>query len=213
VYITLGCIGCRLLSLANLNMNLPLTQYDLLQSIAVETARMSHPGSMSRGKKPVVSEGTKAALEIYFRDGFPMDSVWNSARMIAANYETWHMSRVNEIAAHIATNVSTHNVAASVASKFLNTFMHQLMKYENARALFACLHLPLDARVFAKLLRIRTPILTPLRDTFSRSPYSLPYEQQLLVQGALWHFITELNARPGAEFQLTSRIELNRLWL
>ena len=174
---------------------------------------MSYPGSMSRGKKPVVGEGTKAALEAYFRDTFPMQSVWNLAPTIAPNYDTWHTSRVNEIAAHIATNVSMHNVAASVAAKSLNTFMHQLMKYENARSLFTCLHLPLDARVFAKLLRIHSPSLTPLRDTFSRSPYSLPYEQHVTVQGALWRFIAELNARPGAGFQLTSRIELNWLWL
>ena len=168
---------------------------------------------MSRGKKPVVSEGTKVALEAYFRDAFPMKPVWNSAQAIATKYDIWHANRVSEIAAHIAEKVSTYNVAASVAAKFLNTFMHQLMKYENARPLFTCLYLPLDARVFAKLRRIHSPSLTPLRDTFSRSPYSLPYEQHSAIQGALWRFIAELNARPGARFQLTSRIELNWLWL
>lgn len=194
-------------------MKLPLTQHDLLRRIAVETARMSYPASMSRGRKPIVGRGTKATLEAYFRDIFPMDEVWDAAPTIALNYDAWHSSRVHDIAAHIAENVSAHNVQESVAAKFLNTFMHQLMKYASARPLFTCLHLPLDARIFAKLLRIRSPSLTPLRDTFARSPYSLPYAQHATVQVALWQFIAELNARPGADFQITSRIELNWLWL
>lgn len=194
-------------------MILPLTQHDFLQRIAVETARMSYPGSMSRGIKPVVSEGTKAALEVYFRDKFPIDALWTSASAVALDYENWHATRVHEIAACIAQNVSAHNVQASVAAKFLNTFMHQLMKYENARPLFNCLHLPLDARVFGKLLRIHTPSLIPLRDTFARSPYSLPYDRHMAVQSALYQLIAEFNSRPGAGFRLKSRIELNWLWL
>jgi hypothetical protein len=185
----------------------------LLQRIAVETARMSYPGAMSRGKKPVVAGGTKAALEGYFRDAFPIAAVWDTAPTLALSYDVWHNDRVNEIAAHIGPRVSAHNVQASVAAKFLNTFMHQLMKYQEARPLFNCLHLPLDARVFSKLLRIHSPSLTPLRTTFERSPYSLPYQGHATVQASLWRFVTELNARPSVGFQLTSRIELNWLWL
>jgi hypothetical protein len=142
-----------------------------------------------------------------------MATVWDTASAIALNYDAWHSARVNEIAAHIATNVSTHNVRESVAAKFFNTFMHQLMKYEQARPLFTCLHLPLDARVFDKLRRIRFPSHTSLRATFIRSPYALPYAQHLTVQAALWQFVAELNARSDAGFRVTSRIELNWLWL
>lgn len=194
-------------------MALPLTREDLLQRIAVETARMSYPGSMSRGRKPVVAEGTKAALQDYFQDVFPIAAVWSTAPEIAPQYDAWHKDRVNEIAAYIGPNISVHNVQASVAAKFLNTFMHQLMKYQEARPLFTCLHLPLDARAFGKLLRIRSPSLTPLRATFKSSPYSLPYQEHAKIQTALWEFIAELNARPNAGFQLASRIELNWLWL
>ena len=194
-------------------MTLPLARQDLLKLIAVETARMSYPGSMSRGRMPVVAEGTKAALEGYFRDAFPIAAVLDNAPTLALNYDVWHNDRVNEISAHIGPRVSAHNVQASVAAKFLNTFMHQLMKYQEARALFSCLHLPLDARVFSKLLRIRSPNLIPLQSTFRRSPYSLPYPEHATVQTALWRFVAELNARPSVGFQLTSRIELNWLWL
>jgi hypothetical protein len=191
----------------------PITRKDLFRCIAVETARMSYPGSMSRGKKPVVSKGTKKALEGYFKDAFPIENVWNDAPTIARDYDSWHKSRVDEIVTVIRGHVSRHNVPCSVAAKFLNTFMHQLMKYEQGRPLFTCLQLPLDARVFGKLLRIKSPYLTPFRETFRNSPYSLPYKQHTAVQAALWQFITELNARPNAGFKLMSRIELNWLWL
>lgn len=194
-------------------MTIPLARNDLLQRIAVETAKMSYPGSMSRGIRPVVSGGTKAALQAYFESTFPIAAVWDNAQTIALDYDAWHSARVNEIACHIGRNVSAHNVRESVAAKFLNTFMHQLMKYEEARPLFARLHLPLDARVFSQLLRICTPSLVPLRTTFECSPYSLPYTQHGVVQAALLKFIAELNDRPGAGFRLTSRIELNWLWL
>lgn len=194
-------------------MPLPLTRSEFLKNIAVETARMSYPGSMSRGKRPVVSKGTKATLERFFRDEFPMNDVWGKAATIAADYDGWHRDLVNGIATCIEPHVSAHNVGQSVAAKFLNTFMHQLMKYESARPLFNCLHLPLDARVFSKLRRIRSPSLMPLRNTFAGSPYSLPYERHEIVQDALWPFLDDLNSRRGAGFQLTSRIDLNWLWL
>jgi len=34
----------------------------------------------------------------------------------------------------------------------------------------------------------------------------------MFIQNRLWDFIDELNRRPGMEFRLTSRIELNLLW-
>lgn len=194
-------------------MSLPHTRKDLLQRIVVETARMSYPGSMSRGTRPVVTGGTKALLETYFEKHFPIAVVWDAASTIALDFDAWHTERVSEIANHIGANVSNHNVRESVASKFLNTFMHQLMKYEEARPLFSCLHLPLDARVFNQLRRISSPSLTSVSEEFKCSPYSLPYTKHGEIQTALLEFIAELNNRPDVGFQLTSRIELNWLWL
>jgi hypothetical protein len=194
-------------------MAIPRTQSDLLRCIAVETARMSYPGSMSRGIKPVVSGGTKAEVEGYFRDRFPIRGIWSSADVIAKNYDNWHRDRVDELAHHISSRVPPHNVAASVAAKFLNTFMHQLMKHEHARPLFRSLHLPLDARVFRALLPISSSSLSPLRELFEQSPYTLPYSRHGAIQEGLWRFVQELNERPHTDFRLTSRIELNWLWL
>lgn len=174
---------------------------------------MSYPGSMSRGKKPVVAKGTKAELEKYFALSFPIHQVWSSAASLASTYEIWHQDRTNEIATAIQNYVSSHNTPEGVAAKFLNTFMHQLMKYEPCRPLLPALHLPLDARVFAVLSRLKSPALKTVRAQFFASPYSLPYSEHQKIQKALLVFIEELNLRPDAEFTVNSRIELNWLWL
>jgi hypothetical protein len=52
-------------------MVLPLTQQDFMAVIARETARMSYPGSMSRGAKPVVRAGTKGRAGALLRGTVP----------------------------------------------------------------------------------------------------------------------------------------------
>lgn len=194
-------------------MTIPTSHTELLERIACETARMSYPGSMSRGKKPVVAKGTKAELEKYFISKFPMQEVWSSATTVAANYDAWHESKTEEIASAIQSRVSTHNNSQSVAAKFLNTFMHQLMKYEPCRPLLPVLHLPLDARVFSALSRLKPPALKLVHSKLTSSPYALPYVDHKAIQLALSSFMQELNTRPKAEFTVNSRIELNWLWL
>lgn len=193
-------------------MKLPTTESDLLVRIATETARMSYPGSMSRGTKPVVRKGTKRAVEVYFIEQFPLAEVWSSATSIKGAYEAWHRKRVSEIASAIESHVPKYNQPESVGAKFLNTFMHQLMKYERCRALWTCLHLPLDRRVFVALQDVESPALDGVRALLDGSPYAMPYEGHLRLQGALLGFIDELNRRPDAEFRVSSRIELNWLW-
>jgi hypothetical protein len=188
---------------------------ELLEHVGRETARMSYPGSMSRGKKPVVHKGTKAKLEEYFAKtkSFPLRQVWLSASRLTATYENWHRARTAEIANALGQKVSKHNNRKAVAAKFLNTFMHQLMKYEPCRPLWPALHLPLDGRVFAALTQLKSPSLSAVQPLLSRSAYSLSYTEYLEVQRALWNLMRELNARRRAEFKLRSRIELNCLWI
>jgi hypothetical protein len=153
---------------------IPLTQQERLQLIAVETARMSYPGAMGMGKNPVIIKGMKAALESYFRDKFPIAEVWNTASTIAKNYDAWHKARVNEIVKHTKPHISAPYVPESVAAKFLNTFMYQLMKHQEARALFPCLYLPLDSRVFSRLRQLRPHSLASLQADFKVSPTAPP---------------------------------------
>jgi hypothetical protein len=196
-------------------MVIPRTQQELLQRIALETSRMSYPGSMSRGKKAVVKGRTKGLLEEYFHDAFPISSVWRETVSVANTYDTWHGARVREIADHLGSYIAPHNDRQSVAAKFLNTFMYQLMKYEAARGLFRVLHLPLDGKAFRQLKKHRKqfPSLFSIKRQLSQSPYSLPCQEHEVIQTTLWQFIDELNSRQDVDFQLSSRIELNWLWL
>jgi hypothetical protein len=113
----------------------------------------------------------------------------------------------------IRSRVPKYNDAQAVAAKFLNTFMHQLMKYEPCRTLWKALHLPLDARVFAALRPLPAASLSSIRSELALSPYTLNYASYLRVQRALLDLVNELNRRPGAEFRMSSRIELNWLWV
>lgn len=194
-------------------MGVPITLTELLERVARETARMSYPGSMSRGNAPVVLKGTKAVLEDFFAVRFPLRDVWLSSHQVADRYEDWHQTRTEEIAKALDASITKRPNPMAVAAKFLNTFMHQLMKYEPCRALWPKLHLPLDVRVFANLARLRSPSLSAVQSSFAGSPYLLPYVAHLDIQRALWSLLQELNARPRAEFKFGSRIELNWLWI
>lgn len=172
---------------------------------------MSYPGSMSRGKSPIVKKGTKKELEKYFTEKFPIADIWNDAEKVAQIFESWHRDRVSEMAQALKLHVCGSNDPESVNAKFLNTFMHQLMKYEEARPLWRKLHLPLDRRVLDALAKQKSEVLPLLKAT--SSPYTMSYARHLQFQDELWKFISELNKRPKAEFQIQSRIELNLLWL
>jgi len=194
-------------------MSMPFTSMELLRSVAIETSRMSYPSSMSRGKKPVVSGGTKKNLELHFANNFPMEEIWSSADSIARDYDEWHYKQVEKISRVVQKTIKSNNVEISVAAKFLNTFMHQLMKYEEARPLLRSLHLPLDRKIFLKLQKIESPALSTISKYLDKSPYSLKYQAHKRIQVALLSFIEELNERAEVEIEIKYRIHLNWLWL
>ena len=174
---------------------------------------MSYPGSMSRGKRPVVAATTKAKLEEFFVSQFPLHEVWASASEVADRFDSWHRRQVKNAALAIATNVRSNNLPMSVAAKFVNTYLYQLTKYPQAQPLLPVLHLPLDARVFKQLSQVESTALCSVRAYLRRSPYALPYAAHLRVQEALLGFIQELNSRPAVQQPIAWRIQLNWLWL
>jgi hypothetical protein len=194
-------------------MAVPFTHAEALKCITTETARMSYPASMSRGKKPVVAKHTKKLVESHLLAAFPASDVWSSQSRAFTDFEAWHEERVNAMAAAIAPKVLSGNQTKSVAAKFINTFLHQLTKYEAARPLVPLLHLPLDSRVFTKLRALKSPALESFKAELKGSPYSLAYTQHLGIQLALLELLKELNARQGATYKFSARIELNWLWL
>lgn len=67
-------------------MIVPLTESEVLMCVARETARLSYPGSMSRGSNAIVRNGNKKALETYFAEKFLLKDIWSSPDSITERY-------------------------------------------------------------------------------------------------------------------------------
>lgn len=187
-----------------------------MQSVACETARMSYPGRMGG----VVKAGTKKAVEWYFMKEFPIETVWTNAGRIAHRFDGWHQARVHELGNCLERGAFVKKKTdrgVAIAAKLLNTFMHQLMKYEPCRPLWHRLHLPLDRRILKVLLKIRrsaeSRALKGVEEVLRKPPYSLTHDEYIQVQRALRHLLRELNNRRQSQVKLTSPIELNLLWV
>ena len=200
-----------------MKMIIPRDKSGLLAAFARETARMSYPGRMSGGKRPVVRGGTKQKIEKYFTSQFPMEQIWDDAAAVASIYDQWHEERTGEIARVVSRcKGDPSNNSKAIAAKFLNTFMHQLMKFQKCRPLFKFLHLPLDRRVF-NALRSQKLSFSGKRDILPivrKAPYTISYSEYLQVQNALWSVVKAINRQSNQTIDLTSRIELNSwMWV
>jgi hypothetical protein len=191
------------------------TRKQLLKAVAQETARMSYPGRMGG----IVKAGTKKAVEEYFVGDFPIEEIWDEAGQIRRRFDQWHEKRVHELGGRIqrlGLVKKKSDLREALAAKFLNTYMHQLMKYEQCRLLWDELHLPLDKRILVALSRLQRGMKSSaskrVATILRKPPYSLPYREYIEVQRALTDFIDELNARTRCQIKLRSRIELNLLW-
>lgn len=203
------------------HMTYPLTMFELRQAIVRETAKVSYPGRMAGGIRPIVKQGTKESIEKYLVSVFPNNPIWLDLAAVDANYDEWHTKECLHLAEHLVQGQFLDNPGNSpsvVASKFINTFMHQLMKYEQFRPLWMKLHLPLDSQVLSGFNNLRRALPRSValgninRIARQKSAYSISFEEYTYVQENLWGVVSDLNLRPGAEFRVTSRIELNYLW-
>lgn len=203
-------------------MSYPFTMRELQTAIAQETARMSYPGSMARGQNQVVKAGAKKQVETYFVSQFRRGALWSNVGNVADSYDVWHEQQTELLGAFLDEKNclgNPRNNSLAVATKFLNTFMHQLMKYERFRPLWTHLHLPLDRRVFQAFRQAQEtlPLSHAIREINNRigdrTAYSISYADYQFIQESLWDFIGDLNERRGVQFKLSSRIELNHLWI
>jgi len=204
------------------NQKLKITKSTFLKQIAVETAKMSYPGAMSRQSQgsQIVIAGTKAALSEYFEENFPIEELWD--QKLLKDFDSWHQNRVEEISKTVTEKYmgNKKNNPDAISAKFLNTFMHQLMKYEKFRYLYEKLHLPLDRKVFEALSRNlcgKVPgSLQILARKYVTQAYSIDYDQYRKIQKeleSLWKSYNE-NEPLSKECKLKARIELNCvLWI
>jgi len=168
---------------------------------------------------PVLNEGAKRDAEEFFTSSVFCNELGRiRADRRTPDYDSWHRKQVTELAGSIGSHVGAGYCAAAAAAKLLNTFMHQLMKYEWSRFLWRDLHLPLDRGTFPALRALAREIDSvalregEISETLRQNPYTMSLEKHELVQKQLWRLIGDLNHRTEKEFKLTSRIELNLLW-
>ncbi len=134
---------------------------------------------------------------------------------------THGIEQVTTVARSIGSHVGAGYRADAAAGKLWNTFRHQLMKYKWSRFLWKDLHLPLDQGTFGASRRLARAThgkalqQEEMSEILRQNPcaYAVDPDGYKLVQKQLWELIGELNRRREKEFKLTSRIELNLLWV
>lgn len=181
-----------------------LSKKEYFKAIARETAKMSWPGHMN-----MVDAGTKAELETLFVDTFPVEDLWNGKSVASyTEYDRWHKEQTQNISKHVVENKlkKKQYSADAVSAKFLNTFMHQLMKYGEFRGLYKYLHLPLDSKVLS--------LLNKKLNRSNECAYTMDYQTYADIQKELLKVLEKYNKElEGTGIELRSRIDINAiLW-
>jgi len=186
-----------------------ITELEYLKRIARETARMAYPGRFN------LTAGTRHAVIKHFTETLPP-----LLQQMGANfaYDAWHSDRVGELA-EVITPCRQFNPdnPFALSAKLVNTFMHQLMKYERFRYLYNKLHLPLDNSAFTSIRRITDgqPELQTLRDLVApciEHSYRFGENHYTQIQDELWRLVKYLNEHVLTNnCQIASRIDLNSL--
>lgn len=194
----------------------PARDEEYFKAVARETARMSYPGRMGG----ILEKGTKEKVERYFEEKFPLKQLWDHASEEAYRFDDLHQKIAIELAGFLDEKKclkKESDKSEAVAAKLLNTFMYQLMKYEPCRPLWRMLHLPLDRMMLNALSNLDSPSLFPISKiitAYKEKPYQITYINEYKpIQNALRHLIEELNKQSDIEYKLTSRIQLNLLWV
>jgi hypothetical protein len=205
-----------------------ISKREYLEAIARETAKMSYPGSMSRGKKPIVKAKTKEALEDYFvSKKFPIEELWDGTGGAYTNYDEWHAKQTKKISDKVVAKklADKNREPLAVSVKFLNTFMHQLIKYKKFQKLYPFLHLPLDDKVLkrlnSKLGKKKQCVFPELKELVQKylkkkkgkknGAYCIEESDYVTIQKWLMCLLKKYQVPQG--IKLNSRIDLNAiLW-
>lgn len=186
-----------------------ITSKAYLKRIATETARMSFPGRMGG----ILAGGAKDRTEEFFVNEFciEIELLWQNPGRVARSFDTWHQRWTNRLARILRRHVKKAYRSQAVASKLMNTFLYQLIKYRQLNALYPHLHLPLDQQVFRSLralARNNDSGLAGICDVVMKNPYRLSYKEYSKVQAALGKLLREYDVKG---IKLESKIQLNAL--
>jgi len=186
-------------------------ELEFLRHIVRETARMSYPGRFG-GK---LRRGAKKTIQEHFENVYP-----DVLKAQIENYDVWHKKRVADISQVIEEGnyrQDENDTSFALSAKLVNTFMHQLMKYDRFRYLYKSLHLPLDRTVFQRLCRAENDHnelhhLRELAFRWKNCPYQFNKKDYTKIQNELWRLVEYYNKTVLPEnCQICSRIDLNCL--
>ncbi|HMC84314.1 MAG TPA: hypothetical protein VKI61_02270 [Chitinophagaceae bacterium] len=194
-----------------------LTLKKYLIIFAQETARMSYPGGMSRGKKQIVKEGAKKIIQLFLSE-IDLSKFWKKKTSIS-QYKKWHSHHSNDLSRKLTGHLGNkNNNAQTVASKFLETFMQLLLRKREFESLRSVLYLPIDSVLVNKLKgkkfkNFKSKYFEDIkRHLRNKTAYELDYETYVNIQHSLMPFLIDLNRALATKFKLKNRIDLNILW-
>ena len=178
-----------------------ITKDQLSKSKFLETARASYPGGMSMYGNGVVKAGTKKNVSNFFI----------SDKFFVPNKSTFkkdHEKLCKELSKKFDLNPQRNDLnKVTVAAKFIDTFLYQLMKFQEYRNLWGDLYLIIDRRIISRLKRCGDEKLKKFLESYPGSPYEANYTEYLKLQHALNAYLQRINSD-----LIKSRIELNFLW-
>ena len=188
-------------------------ELEFLRHIVRETARMSYPGRFG-GK---LRGGAKKAIQSHFEKVYP-----DELQAQIENYDAWHKDLVDQLSQVIEEGnyrQDENDTSFALSVKLVNTFMHQLMKYDRFRYFYKKIHLPLDKSVFVSIYRIipkhdRTELhsLRELVRPHRKRSYEFGENEYKEIQEKLWIMIKYFNEVVlPKNCQICSRIDLNCL--
>ena len=141
----------------------------------------------------------------------PLTRIWSQG---IRDYDRWHKRQTIALAEHLLEHehIPEDRHEDGIAAKFLNTYMHQLMKYGAPRYLYTRLHLTLDQKILDHLKRMRWPEAAAINNLLKKSPYKMAYSEYAKIQSAIAGFIEGKNTQLPRRMTIDSRVELNWLW-
>src|SRR5688500_15296660 len=124
---------------------LPITLKEVCKAKFLETARAAYPGGMSMYGKGIVKAGNKQVVSLFF--------ISNRFFVQRSNFvKQDHKTICERLSKKLLLNQNRKALKKeTVAAKFLDTFLYQLMKFEEYRKLWPQLHLIIDDRILKKL--------------------------------------------------------------
>lgn len=180
---------------------LPNNKEELKKAKFLETARAAYPGGMSMYGNGIVEAGNKKVVSLFF-----ISNSFSIPRF--ENFQQDHAEICKLLSKVILLNPKRKKLKEeTVAAKFLDTFLYQLMKFEEYRNLWPKLHLIIDDRILKKLKQLKDEDLLQFLKSFPKSAYEADYSQYLGLQEKIQQFLEYTNS----DF-FRNKIDLNFLW-